>query len=543
MPLPLPEEVSLEQVQSSPPDGAALLDDYLDRVHRFGRLKIGALMVSHVFLLFFVLSAGTVVVLPLGWVMWGRQAAVDEILGTVWPRLVRHPAAREAGVDGTCSSEAGGAPAQGHRALEFLFILLAIALCTHGTNMRPRGELAISRLATVYSLTHYGSFYIDAPEGQRENPFATTIDKVMVRGRRVGNGVADGRMLSSKPPLFPLIMTAEYIVLNRILGWDLDTPEDVPRIVRTMTVTLVGAAYVLTLIFFLKTLELLGIASGWRPVLLAALAFGTQLWGFSTVLNNHVPAACCLVVAAYLAQGLTMGKLAPAPWRFAVFGLACGLVPVLDMPSGAYTFLAMLAVLWKFPKRTLAWAVPMAAIPVAVHAGVMLAVTGSPLPVQLHKETYLYETSYWRHPMGIDGLSEPPGTYLFHMTFGRCGMFSLYPILIAGLAGMVRALFKRRTPRRGAVLLGAAAFAAVTYYYAFHTNNYGGEAYGFRWYIASMPVMLLIGAPLLASLKKPWQQVFVAILLAVSLYSGWECAHTGWQSSQEWTCRILGPSS
>ena len=55
-----------------------------------------------------------------------------------------------------------------------------------------------------------------------------------------------------------------------------------------------------------------------------SLAFCTQLWGYSTTINNHVPAAGALMVALYFAVGLGTGKLAPAAWRFFLFGLAGG---------------------------------------------------------------------------------------------------------------------------------------------------------------------------------------------------------------------------
>ncbi|MBN2308936.1 MAG: hypothetical protein JXR94_08205, partial [Candidatus Hydrogenedentes bacterium] len=408
-----------------------------------------------------------------------------------------------------------------YRSLEILILCVAATFVVWGTYARPVGEPALSRLATVYSLTEYGSFCLDPPPGAPSNPFGATIDKVMVRGRAAGNGVVEGVMISSKPPLMPLVMTAEYVVLNKLFGWDLDDEADCEPIVRLMTLSLVGAAYLTALWLFSKTLGVLGCRGPSRAVLVASLAFGTQLWGFSTLLNNHVPAACMVVASVYLALGLGGGALAPKPWRFLLFGLCAGLVPTVDMPAGVFPFLAAVYLVARFPKQMLSWGVLGAAVPLGLHAGVMIAVTGSPLPVQVRHETYLYETAYWRHPMGIDGLSEPKSTYLFHMTFGRCGLFSLYPVLLAGVAGAVRAAFRRSSPWRGAILAGALGFAVLTFYYATSTNNYGGECYGFRWYIATMPVLLLMGAPLVDSLRMRWQWVFLGFMIGISCYSAW----------------------
>lgn len=407
---------------------------------------------------------------------------------------------------------------------------------------RPYGDLAMSRLATVYSLTEYGTFVIESNQRGLENPFSGTVDKAMIGGEPMGDGVAGGELISTKPPVFPLIMTAEYLALHVLMGWDLDNPDDVPKVLQTMRVTLVGAAYFLALWFFRKTLALAGFRAAARVFLLVALAFGSQLWGYSTLINNHVPAAGLMMVALYLAFGLGTGKLAPAPWRFALFGLSSGLVVTIDMPAGIYPFMAALYLLWKHPGRLMLWGAPFAAIPIATHAGVMLALTGSPLPVQMHKEFYLFESSYWRHPMGIDGLSEPKGVYLFHMTLGRCGTFLLFPVLTLGLLAGVSAVFKRGLGWRAHVFAGFAGFVILTTYYVFGTNNYGGEAYGFRWHIASMPVLLLIAAPLVARARRKWTWALMLALLGVSIYSGWECTAVEWQSGQEWTRHLFGPA-
>ena len=393
------------------------------------------------------------------------------------------------------------------------------------------GDTAFSRLATVLSLTQHGKWYIDRPPCEEPNLFEQkTIDKVMV----------GGRMLSSKPPILPLAMTGEYLVLNRLFGWDLNDSSERARIVRYMTFSLIGLAYVTALIFMSKTLHLFAFDPLTRLLAITAMAFCTQLWGFAHNINNHMPAACMVMVSTYFALGLGTGKLSPAPWRFFLFGVAGGLVPTLDAPATVFVFIAGLYLLCKFPAKTLCWSAIGAAIPVGTHCAIMIAATGSPLPVQMNAQLYLYEASYWRSPRGIDALNEPKLTYLFNMTFGKCGLFSLYPILFAGVAAALRALIKRDMPYRGHVLAGAAGLLVLTVYYAAKTNNYGGEAYGFRWYIAATPILLLMGAPLLATVRARWKCYFIALMLAISFYSAWECSVRPWASNREWTSRYIG---
>lgn len=406
----------------------------------------------------------------------------------------------------------------------------------------PQGDHANSRLATVYSLTRHGSWFIDSSPGTPPNPFEQqTVDKVMVRGKVIDGTVRGGRIISSKPPVLPLIMTADYLLARAVTGWDLDIPEDVNGLLVWLSASLIGTSYFIALLFFAKTLLLFRVPPWPRTFLLFGLAFGTQLFGFSGTINNHLPAAAALTAAVYFALGLTSGRLSPAPWRFAAFGFSGGLVPTLDMPNGIYILAAAAALFLAHPRATLTWAALGALPPLGTHVAVTWIVTGHFLPVQMRPETYQYEWAYWRHPLGIDGLNEPKGTYAFHILFGRAGLFLLFPILTLAVAGVLRALFKADTLGRAAIIPGIVCFAVLALYYVFKTNNYGGESYGFRWFIPSMPVLMLMAAPLFAVRVPAPTRIVIAGLLAVSCYSAWECSQIVWQSGREWTCRLFGP--
>lgn len=417
--------------------------------------------------------------------------------------------------------------------IEWLVISIAAVFVILGTYGRSLGDTANSRLATVLSLTKHGTWYIDRPPGERPNYFEErTIDKVLVKGR----------LLSSKPPMLPLMMTGEYWLLNKVFGWDLEHRRDRAPIIRTLSMTLIGLSYVVVIVFFAKTLLLFVTDETTRAVALFSLAFGTQLWGYSTHINNHVPAAAMVVISLYLTLTLGRGKKTPKAWRFFFFGLAGGLVPTLDMPAGVFVLIAGLYLLNKFPKQTLTWALLGASIPLATHLAITVSVTGSPLPVQMRGELYMYEAAYWRNPRGIDALNETKATYLFHILVGRSGLFSLFPILLSGVAASLRALYKKDMALRGPILAGALGFLVLTLYYVVGTDNYGGEAYGFRWYIVAMPVLLMMGAPLLATVRARWKWIFISLMVGVSFYSAWECSVHPWGANQQWTCRFLGTS-
>lgn len=426
---------------------------------------------------------------------------------------------------------------------EYAILAVAVVLAFMEAREGVQGDHAVSRLATVYSLTQYGTWFIDDPDGTTPNPFEpNTIDKVMVRGIIADGVVRDGRIISSKPPLLPLLMTGEFWVLHQLTGWQLDDEGQRQSVLLILTLSFVGGSYLLILLMFRKALGFAEV-SGWvRIYLLVALAFGTQLWGFSGKMSNHVPAAAMLMLALYFAIGLSSGILTPRPWRFALFGLTGALAAAFDLPMSIFVAAAGVALLIRFPRQTLLWVGAGAVIPLALHFAIMMHVSGSPLPVQMRKETYLFESSYWRHPMGIDALNEPKGTYLFHILLGRAGTFTLYPVLFLGVIAAIRAAITRDSQWRRPQLLGLVCFTVLTAYYTLSTNNYGGESYGFRWFIGAMPILLLMAAPLVTTCRRPWQMITLALMLVVSIYSGWECAQTDWESGQEWTSRVFGPA-
>jgi hypothetical protein len=416
------------------------------------------------------------------------------------------------------------------RVLEALILCVAAAFVLFGTYARSFGDTANSRLATVYSLVKYGTFYIDPVDGIPNRFEQATIDKV----------VADGHMLSSKPPILPLLMTAEYLVLHAVLGWDLESPEDTNEIIRAMSLGLVGFPYLAALFLFARMLRWFFSDPLSRVVLLGSLAFCTQLWGYSTNLNNHEPGAALVVASLYVGLGILTVNLAATWWRFFLFGLSSALVFTIDMPVTIFCVPVALCLLYKHPVLAVTAALAGGLIPIGIHSGVMYACTGSPLPVQTNNEFYHYETSFWRHPIGIDCLNEPKGTYLFNMTLGRCGLFSLFPVLFVGIAAAIRALVRAEMAHRAYVLIGAACFMVLSAYYCKSTNNYGGEAYGFRWYIGAMPVLLLMGGGIVESLRQRWQWIFLGLMIGISFYSAWECTVTPWQSNTAWAVRFLG---
>lgn len=407
---------------------------------------------------------------------------------------------------------------------------MAVIFVLLGAYAKSFGDAANSRLATILSLTEHGTFYIDPVDGVA-NPFEQgTIDKVMV----------NGHIMSSKPPMLPLFMTGQYLVMNKVFGYSLHDDTDKDEILRWMSIVLIGGSYILCLLYFHRATGLLTSNDGARAFALFCLAFCTQLWGYSGNINNHMPGAAAVTIATYYALTILLRDTKPTALSFFLFGLFGGLTFTLDMPATVFIAVAGLVLLIRFPAQALLWG-GLGMIPiVAIQTGIMLVTTGSPLPVQMNPELYLSELSYWRHPIAVDALNERKGNYLFHMLLGRSGLFSLYPILLCGLAGAVAAFRGKKDKQDWAIIFGLVAFVLLSTYYVLKTDNYGGQSYGFRWYIVAMPILMLMGVRLLGRMNRSWQHYLLAFVVAVSFYSAWECTQNAWRANHEWTCRFLG---
>lgn len=396
------------------------------------------------------------------------------------------------------------------------------------------GETVNSRLATAYALIHDGVWHVDRPIDEPPNPFEDkTVDKVQR---------SDGHYLSSKPPVLPLLMAGEYALFHKWRGWELTNTDQLRSLLRFMIITLMKLPHVIGVICFALLLRML-LENRWHVALLIlALALATPLTGYACQINNHTPGTAAVLVCLYFGIGLYTRKLTPTAWRFMIFGLASAFTFVMDMPVTIFPAVLGLLLIHRFPRQSLLWAGLGAAPLLLLHFGLMVMLTGSPLPVQTQGSMYTFRNSYWRNPIGVDGLNEFWYVYLFHMTFGRFGIFLLFPITLLAIPGAYKKITGHRDFFSTPYFAILAAFVIISLYYLAFTNNYGGAAYGFRWYNGAMPVLLLLSIPVVSRITTWKQALFLLPLLALSAYSAWECYQAPWGASHEWTCRLLfGP--
>jgi hypothetical protein len=156
------------------------------------------------------------------------------------------------------------------------------------------------------------------------------------------------------------------------------------------------------------------------------------------------------------------------------------------------------------------------------------------LYVHTHDDWYDYEytratdgrviQSYWRTPAGIDKGEPNLGKYSFHALIGHHGIFSLTPVWLLMIPGVV--LLARQRSGYGypalAGMIAVITVICVTFYILRPPldRNYGGMTSGFRWVFWLAPLWLLAALPTADWLApRRWGRGLAYVLLALSVLS------------------------
>jgi hypothetical protein len=388
--------------------------------------------------------------------------------------------------------------------------------------------------------------------------------------------------ISSKPPLLSTLMAGLYWLLQLLTGWTLtDNPFPVVRILLLLVNWL---PFLIYLMLFARLLERFGTTDWGRPYVLAGACFATFLTTFAITFNNHSIATYCVLFALYPTLRILESEQwsSSAPWGlFALAGLFASLAACSELPAAAFA-VALFAILLRWsPKKTLLFFVPAAALPVAAFILTnFLAVGQFRLAYsEFGGPWYEYEGSHWRKPNpgevknGIDWAwtKESRWQYAFHVLFGHHGLFSLTPILVFAVCGMIRFTFadirywlsgpprsptlqvgqeqaspdsksqatdKRRVQSLLAVLTLVLTVVVVGFYLNQYRPNYGGWTCGLRWLMWLSPLWLLCMAPVadhLAGCK--WGRLLACLLLAISVFSANFAAANPWR--HPWIYRLM----
>lgn len=462
-------------------------------------------------------------------------------------------------------------------------------------NMKSQfGANDISRWCTVWSLVERGTYAIDeCPWQSKTQDKVKKPDKLTPPGsdagllKKVEYGLApsswkDGepveRFYSSKPPLLPTLIAGLIYPVRKLTGVSLDhvtTQAREPRWVekpvegqpgvvehvleipkepvqwpawvfyfKSIIVLFNVVPMVIFLVLYARLLDRYA-ANDWAWFFsLVSAAWGTLLFTFLQTLNNHTVAASCAFFALY---GLIRiwDEGVRSPWTFAATGFWGAFCACNELPAAAFGLLLFALLAMRFPRLTLLYFVPAAALPCVAFLAAQFVALGQFKPVyeEFGTKSYTYQGSYWNAPLEMDWFNnhpEPPGVYLFHMTFGHHGVFSLTPVFLFSLLGALMIVFGRGRPLKATAWLTLILTAGMIAFYEWNpkARNYGGSTQGLRWLFWVIPFWLIVlPSGVAGGQERRWVRGLTLVALFVSVLSVGYAARAPW--SHPWILDAL----
>lgn len=409
--------------------------------------------------------------------------------------------------------------------LLFIGFLLVWALLTKVHTHSWQEE---SRMAAVQALVEQGTFIIDHTE------FNRTGDKVFIHDH----------FYSDKTPLLSVGAAGAYWVLHNVFGLALDPTicvpdEDVaacrvftpagPRFTAFYWLTLIfigGSSALLVVVFWRAMLDA-GTGGRLATVLAITLGIASPIAPYSIVFAGHVPAALALFAGFWL---LTRSRS-----RRSLFGSGAliSLAANIDLTLALFVGTIGLWVLMAHRAKVIAFAAG-AVVPFALSAAINYWAAGTIVPLYFDPHAYDFFGTVLNPTVGgTNGFYslEFGVNYAYNLLIGERGWLAFTPALIFGLIGALIALRDRQ--RRGltwAMLIGCGLFAA---YLIARTDNYGGEAWGARWFVPLVPLVWFCLRDACSVVRENrWRPVWyglIVLALIVSLLSVLPGLHDAWR--------------
>ncbi|HEX8200090.1 MAG TPA: hypothetical protein VF590_06355 [Isosphaeraceae bacterium] len=454
-------------------------------------------------------------------------------------------------------------------------VIVSATMLALGVTLRASSQFGandISRWCTVWSLLERGTYAIDDCPWQKQ-----TQDKV--RRAAPFRLVVAGQpplehFYSSKPPLLPTLIAGLLYPARALSGVPLEYSEDQPRVERfvdkevegrtervletpqepvkwpahvfyfkPIVVLLNVVPFAVLLVLYARLLDRLDLGDWSWLASLAAAAWGTYLLAFNQTLNNHTIAAYSAFFALYPLVRIGDDGRAEG-WRFAVAGLFGAFCACNELPAALFGMALFLMLLVRHPRQTLLWFVPAAAVPCAAFLATQYLAFGQFRPVyeEFGTKSYEYYGSYWNTPLEMDWYNknpEPYAVYLFHMTFGHHGVFSLTPIFLFSIHGALRNL-GRDGRLRAVAWLTTVLTAVMVAFYTWNpkARNYGGSTQGLRWLFWLIPFwLILLPEGLRPGEDRPWFRRLALAALGVSVLSVGYALRSPW--SHPWILDLM----
>jgi hypothetical protein len=348
--------------------------------------------------------------------------------------------------------------------------------------LQPFMAQQISRYALTASLVDEGTVSIEA--------FRDRIG--------VDRAERDGVLYSDKAPGQPVLAMPAY-ALYRALGGHPGQEARGLGDIGLWATSLVSAALPAVALAVLMRRFALRVCPERATEAALALALGTMLLPFATLLFSHVLSALCGLGAYLLAT-----RRETSAWSLLAAGAVAGFGVTVEYTMAILVVIVGVAVAIRHGLRVVLFGlggIPLALLLAWYHT----AAFGGPLEVG-----YRY-SQFTAHQSGVVGVRPPVLGTTLQVLFAERGLFVLTPIVLAGAAGVVALLVRRTRPRLDAwvalVVLGS--FVSIM---GGWSNPWAGASPGPRYITPALPFLA-------AGLALAWSR-FPSICLALAVASG-----------------------
>ena len=295
-------------------------------------------------------------------------------------------------------------------------------------------------------------------------------------------------------------------------------------------------AVVLILWIIVQLVERLGSTDWGRIAVVATAAGGTFLTTFAVVLNNHLIAATCTAIAFFAVVKIWIDGSRAKRWVM-LAALFASLAMAIELPAGLLLAVLGIGCLWVVPRSTLLYGLPIALAVLAVAVGTNFLAHRTVLPPYAFRAEgedwqsgnwYVYDyrvgqrviSSYWKTDADsmqarskIDRGEPSQQEYIVQSLIGHHGIFSLTPIWILSVAGVMSMLVRRVTPslRSLGFAIATVSIGCLAFYFSLgeESRNYGGMTSGPRWFFWMIPLWLVALIPAVDWSALSWRRRFL----------------------------------
>lgn len=378
-----------------------------------------------------------------------------------------------------------------------------------------------------------------------------------------------GYLYSSKPTLLPTLMAAPYWLIYNTTGLSLAKNPFVVTRILLVALNLIPLA--IAFFYMMKLIDRYGTTDWGRIFAAATLTFATFLSSFAVTLNNHLPGVVCIVLAVYAANRILADGERKARYFFCA-GLFGALAVACELPAALVALFLCTALFAKAPAKTLLYSVSAGLLVVAGFFGTNFAAHGTFKPAYAQKrdhlalsraenpndpdsfqvrsfdpnDWYVYRfipagrdrdpknarDSYWSNRIGIDRGEPSRLLYALHASVGHHGVFSLTPVWILSMIGLIGLCCRCGTDNRTPQIFAAAVLMTTLIFFAFYVSrdqgdrSYGGMTCGLRWFFPLIPFWIL---GMLPTLDKMASRRFLrGLALALLFLSALSVAYPVW---------------